>query len=64
MGLEDSDRRHLFSFASDVWWLYPKSFQEANGNTPPIVPDTAKNFAKGIASLSTTLPGHRVGRPD
>ena len=32
-------------------------------NTPPVVPDTTKNFATGNASLHTTLSGHRGGAP-
>ena len=50
----------LFAFASDVWYNYPATFEDANGNTPPTTADGSRSFAdvRGV-----TLSGHRGGAP-
>ena len=50
----------LFSFASDVWYKYPSSWEEANGNCPP-VSLSGLSFAEGVPGERSTLSCHRGG---
>ena len=56
--LENGD---LYAFASDVWWQYPTTWEEA-ANCPPVTP-SGLSFATGIAGSKTTLSSHRGGAP-
>ena len=56
-------RGELWGFASDVWWNYPKTYDEANGRTPPTDASGDLSFARGAAGARTTLSGHRGGAP-
>ena len=51
----------LFAFASDVWYTYPKTWDEA-ADCPPVTP-SGLSFATGIAGSKSTLSSHRGGSP-
>ena len=51
----------LFAFASDVWYTYPKSWDEA-ADCPPETP-SGLSFATGVAGSKSTLSSHRGGSP-
>ena len=53
------DRGELYAFASDVWWKYPKNYEDAL-QTPPTDASGSLDFAQ---VRGVTLSGHRGGAP-
>jgi lactate dehydrogenase-like 2-hydroxyacid dehydrogenase len=56
----DHQQHHLFAYASDVWWQYPVSYEDAQ-NCPPRTLDKRYNFAEGPPAARTVLSCHRGG---
>ena len=52
--------KKLFHFASDVWYKYPSSWEEADGHCPPVSP-SGYSFCEGLAGERSTLSCHRGG---
>ena len=50
----------LFHFASDVWYQYPATWEEADGLCPPLSP-SGENFAEGPVGERATFSCHRGG---
>lgn len=43
-----------------MWYNYPKTYDDANGKTPPTTQDVSRSFAD---VRGATLSGHRGGAP-